>query len=76
MRWLCCPLSCLPDYSATTANACRPIYRLGETGNFDNAFQGPTSAFGLAMSMYFVLRAYSGWTQLNIVVGELQEPEK
>ena len=36
----------------------------------------PTTACGLAMALYFVLRAYSGWTQLNVVVGELQEPSR
>ena len=50
---------------------------LGHTKNFENAFEGSTTCMGdLSLAFYAGLFAYNGWTYLNYVIEEFQEPEK
>ncbi|XP_048776008.1 large neutral amino acids transporter small subunit 1-like isoform X1 [Ostrea edulis] len=49
----------------------------GETENFKNAFEGSDYSAGtIAISFYSGFWAYSGWSYLNFLVGELVEPER
>ncbi|XP_034301774.1 large neutral amino acids transporter small subunit 1-like isoform X2 [Crassostrea angulata] len=49
----------------------------GETENFQNAFEGSDYRAGaIAISFYSGFWAYSGWSYLNFLVGELVEPNK
>ncbi|XP_055940600.1 large neutral amino acids transporter small subunit 2-like isoform X3 [Argiope bruennichi] len=48
---------------------------LGNTQNFDNAFQGTTTDPGyIALSFYSGLFSYAGWNFLNFVTEELKDP--
>ncbi|XP_061183883.1 large neutral amino acids transporter small subunit 1-like isoform X2 [Saccostrea echinata] len=49
----------------------------GETENFENAFEGSDySAGAIAISFYSGFWAYSGWSYLNFLVGELVDPNR
>lgn len=53
------------------------IIGLGETENFQNPFEGSDySAGAIAISFYSGFWAYSGWSYLNFLVGELVDPHK
>lgn len=53
------------------------IIGLGETENFKNPFEGSDfSAGAIAISFYSGFWAYSGWSYLNFLVGELVDPHK
>ncbi|XP_033632716.1 large neutral amino acids transporter small subunit 2-like isoform X2 [Asterias rubens] len=48
---------------------------LGQTQNFENAFEGSTFS-GLGDALYSGLFSYAGWYSLNIVAEELKDPNK
>ena len=53
------------------------IFVLGETENFKNPFEGSDySAGAIAISFYSGFWAYSGWSYLNFLVGELVDPHR
>ncbi|XP_076117057.1 large neutral amino acids transporter small subunit 1-like isoform X1 [Mytilus galloprovincialis] len=53
------------------------IIGLGETENFKNPFEGSDfSAGAIAISFYSGFWAYSGWSYLNFLVGELVDPHR
>lgn len=50
---------------------------VGNTQNFENAFEGTTTEPGyVALSFYSGLFSYAGWNYLNFVTEELKEPTK
>ncbi|GIY30001.1 large neutral amino acids transporter small subunit 1 [Caerostris darwini] len=50
---------------------------MGNSQNFDNAFQGTTTDPGyIALSFYSGLFSYAGWNFLNFVTEELKDPFK
>ncbi|KAG6462806.1 large neutral amino acids transporter small subunit 2 isoform X1 [Manduca sexta] len=49
---------------------------IGNTSNFDNAFEGEYSAGNIALAFYSGLFAFGGWNYLNFVTEELQDPYK
>ncbi|XP_022246074.1 large neutral amino acids transporter small subunit 1-like isoform X4 [Limulus polyphemus] len=50
---------------------------VGNTHNFQNAFEGTTTEPGyIALAFYSGIFSYSGWNYLNFVTEELQDPYK
>nr|XP_018898260.1 PREDICTED: Y+L amino acid transporter 2 [Bemisia tabaci] len=49
---------------------------LGNTENFDHAFDGDYNPANIALAFYSGLFAFGGWNYLNFVVDELQDPFK
>uniref|UniRef100_A0A4W4G0A9 Cystine/glutamate transporter n=1 Tax=Electrophorus electricus TaxID=8005 RepID=A0A4W4G0A9_ELEEL len=59
------------------AVTCLVCYVLGETKNFQNAFEvGAVEFMGLPLAFYSGMYAYAGWFYLNFVTEEVDNPER